>query len=1335
MKDRATAAGMTFAPLARQAPGLLLQRKCDCGQHTVGGGKCSSCEKKDSSLQRRAASLETTHEIPPVVHDVLSSPGQPLDTATRAFMESRFRHDFSQVRVHADDKAAESARAVKAKAYTVGSQIVFDTGQFVPGTRAGKNLLAHELTHVLQQSHGLTRSAPAGIGPANDEYEQQADAVARAIVDVPGQPLANGFKAQIPGTHQVVTKTDVPPPPPRVRLQRKSGDEEELLADEPFSPLSQGGGGTTTGTAAGCPKVPTGRGDDIPVPQCPTATHTGSSELERFNFCLDSDELTNPEQLGDVQNIVDASPIATRFLIHGYASSEGRKDYNFRLACHRAIKIANAFRKALTVRLSDSPPLPELSGSRLKAEVESRIETASQGPTNEFGKAESNRVAVVFGQVPGAQDQDPACDKAPRKIGDIKPDIGCDVTKKDRDLRSMSEGEQVKRFHFCLDSDVLVGESPSDIRSFAHKQAASTNFIVHGFSSVEGAADYNQRLSCHRALRIFRELINAGVKQEQITEVGGLGETNAFDKKPEPNRVVVVLAEGGEIEEVPEEKRAATTRKEKEAVRDEARALLLAGKYRLEADAYISFWTCGRTATVRQAVERLTIEVKDTKDTETLRLDALGTEEGAGANFVRLSNVALRADNAIECTMGRIIDMAFHHAVLTGELVPADKNITNPKSLPMDLQTDKDARHDAGLHLIHLAGLGGCTGKITEPRKRGDELAGIDKPLTKDPRADKLAPDCLEAPQSTRLHPPAEGAKGREMPSFNLVGTPEYKPTRGKLLTNFDSDKPTQTVHLITRPDKGVINATASLQFGGQPDTFKDYEVGFIQAVLADEGQADYDSGHSVIQKLPVPIRLGEMKNRPRVPAPWTPGEFKQPNADGSVTVTSTSSGLNTESALHLRRIKSTLPPAVIHSFEQGSRIGIWLAVRRLGAPLDRFSVRFIDGAIYNLTQLVRMEHRRIFGDIKKEADKTGAEEKEIAVFPGSFLGSKVSDLPADPASARLTGPIASEIGLFTQVSNIVEAPAATKKDMGDQELKRVVAEILDNLILFKKEEQAKKDESGFKMPRLGFDYIPLTITLPMVRTTGRLENRDPDPILGNRIIVKVTGPGLGSDAGFALAKALELRIRDRASEGKPVVVDPTIIPGDDAVGEVIVKLEPMKRQPGDTSPETDLAKNSDVLSDMAEAWACTLHTKTTLINREFGRSYAMTRGKELIRDPVDHIKMGCAEEFGVGTMMNLPCPRLSDGITLGGFHTHPEVQIPPRPTIKDDDQGQDDLDFAKDCGSQAFIVSDFKAFRYFKNGKVDPNPISLPKTNTCPRKNLVEDPACKAKGDDLELG
>jgi Domain of unknown function (DUF4157) len=158
----------------------LLQRKCACGQHTMAGGKCEECGKK--RLQRRAASQAESAEVPSIVHDVLRSPGQPLDTATRAFMEPRFGHDFSHVRLHLDGRAAESAHAVDALAYTVGHDIIFGAGQYAPQTFSGQRLLAHELTHTLQQSSNrAVFQGKLSVGLADDAYEREADQFAERV--------------------------------------------------------------------------------------------------------------------------------------------------------------------------------------------------------------------------------------------------------------------------------------------------------------------------------------------------------------------------------------------------------------------------------------------------------------------------------------------------------------------------------------------------------------------------------------------------------------------------------------------------------------------------------------------------------------------------------------------------------------------------------------------------------------------------------------------------------------------------------------------------------------------------------------------------------------------------------------------------------------------------------------------------------------------------------------------------------------------------------------------------------------------------------------------------
>jgi hypothetical protein len=157
-------------------------------------GECEECKSKQGMFQRaslspRGRGSEGQGEVPPIVHEVLRSPGRPLDPATRAFMEPRFGHDFSQVRVHTDAKAAESARAVNALAYTVGRAMVFDTGQYAPGTTTGRQLLAHELTHTLQQTSptNVSSSRLSVSTQLNDKSEREADQASENLSRIDGK--------------------------------------------------------------------------------------------------------------------------------------------------------------------------------------------------------------------------------------------------------------------------------------------------------------------------------------------------------------------------------------------------------------------------------------------------------------------------------------------------------------------------------------------------------------------------------------------------------------------------------------------------------------------------------------------------------------------------------------------------------------------------------------------------------------------------------------------------------------------------------------------------------------------------------------------------------------------------------------------------------------------------------------------------------------------------------------------------------------------------------------------------------------------------------------------
>ena len=197
-------------PTFRPSRAIQLQRKCACGGSSGLTGSCTECEKKKlvgqplqtnlaindtgdayeqeadrvaeqvMKMQEPASETDTSKHsgsalvqrnvganaagaaaAPAIVQHVLSSPGEPLNAETRAFFEPRFGHDFSRVRVHSDRHAAASARAVNALAYTVGADVSFGAGQYRVNSSEGRRLLAHELTHVVQQSAAGSYRAPS----------------------------------------------------------------------------------------------------------------------------------------------------------------------------------------------------------------------------------------------------------------------------------------------------------------------------------------------------------------------------------------------------------------------------------------------------------------------------------------------------------------------------------------------------------------------------------------------------------------------------------------------------------------------------------------------------------------------------------------------------------------------------------------------------------------------------------------------------------------------------------------------------------------------------------------------------------------------------------------------------------------------------------------------------------------------------------------------------------------------------------------------------------------------------------------------------------------------
>lgn len=161
------------------------------------------------------------------VHDVISGGGAPLDEDVRADMEARMGQDFGDVRVHTGDAADASARSVSAHAYTVGSNIVFQRGGYEPGSSAGQKLLAHELTHVVQQRSGPVDGTPTAGGvsvsdPA-DRFEVEASANAERVMSQPA-PIA---PAAAPGA---LVQRYADQTLPAVQREGEEEQEEEVQA-------------------------------------------------------------------------------------------------------------------------------------------------------------------------------------------------------------------------------------------------------------------------------------------------------------------------------------------------------------------------------------------------------------------------------------------------------------------------------------------------------------------------------------------------------------------------------------------------------------------------------------------------------------------------------------------------------------------------------------------------------------------------------------------------------------------------------------------------------------------------------------------------------------------------------------------------------------------------------------------------------------------------------------------------------------------------------------------------------------------------------------------------
>lgn len=168
-------------------------------------------------------------ERSPVLDVVSSGGGQPLEEPVRADMEGRLGHSFSDVRVHTGDAAHDSAASVNAHAYTVGSNIVFQRDKYDPGSDTGRTMLAHELTHVVQQRSGPVDGTATGTGvrvsDPSDRFEREAAATAERAMSAPAAPAAQRAEG---GSAVVQRQAE------DAAVQREDEDEEKETAQGSF---------------------------------------------------------------------------------------------------------------------------------------------------------------------------------------------------------------------------------------------------------------------------------------------------------------------------------------------------------------------------------------------------------------------------------------------------------------------------------------------------------------------------------------------------------------------------------------------------------------------------------------------------------------------------------------------------------------------------------------------------------------------------------------------------------------------------------------------------------------------------------------------------------------------------------------------------------------------------------------------------------------------------------------------------------------------------------------------------------------------------------------------
>jgi outer membrane protein OmpA-like peptidoglycan-associated protein len=580
----------------------------------------------------------------------------------------------------------------------------------------------------------------------------------------------------------------------------------------------------------------------------------------------------------------------------------------------------------------------------------------------------------------GGSSDEPACPKGGVQLGRIEPDPPCAV-----DLTPENDDKWLP-FEFCRGSDVFRdgGLAADRLRSFARNQQSLTQFIVHAYASIEGNDQQNANLSCYRARRVERELLNAGVLPENI-EVKGKGKTSKFDVKPHnhlldenlrANRRVVVKADTSNIPPTPElpppeplpPEPTPQDRLKQEAQRrrqtlDTASAILTGGHYRVAADAYMSRWTCGEFQTLREAVARTevrTVGEQAIGERKAKKIGAATETDEDPMDIIILSPQTFSTVEPLNCVMARIIDLTFHLKV-------------KPHL------ADFNKRHAGGLFLAELAGIPPCAD--ADPTSPGGLNFWFGIRPNSDPLENEPLPPCADKPLEGAFVSEKEAKEkghdlGGKKPLEFVVAEPlTVIPVSEPVNFSFDLTNNRASLETIGEP---AMAATAVVEARGDPSLFPRYQLGFIRTIQHDVTDVEYVDGFRLRRSLPTPVRDGS----PTDPAPWLRAPLQPGPPDAPVKLKNTSPPTppqldfplailtapfltfaprpNPAGALPAVGLPGRLPidplaENILRSVERRVEYTLWTAARRVDLPVDRLNIRFLEAQEVTVREKVDM--------------------------------------------------------------------------------------------------------------------------------------------------------------------------------------------------------------------------------------------------------------------------------------------------------------------------------------------------------------------------------------------